>query len=209
MKKLLSWLLALALCLSMFPTAALAEGSSSNGQDDGVIETETQSETVPEPAEEPASTSEPETPAEPEPSAEAESDPESTGGMTVTAVSGTSNIVGEVFANAFNDPEEDPEARLAALQVYPTESHEPSWYEDTLRLRYLDSEGESGPNYLVYRDSFLIFSEEEGQVYTVLYSMDGATAYVSPAIPHDELEGKTGIVFLKDSGLRRRAGAGG
>ena len=199
MKKLLSWLLALALCLSMFPTAALAEGSSSNGQDDGVIETETQSETVPEPAEEPTSTSEPETPAEPEPSAEAESDPESTGGMTVTAVSGTSNIVGEVFANAFNDPEEDPEVRMAALQAYPTESHEPSWYEDTLRLRYLDSEGESGPNYLVYRDSFLILSEEEGQDYTVLYSMDGVTAYVSPAIPLEELEGKTGIIFLREN----------
>ena len=57
MKKLLSWLLALALCLSLFPTAALAEEDPSTqpgglAQDDSVEEPA--EEPVEEPAEEPA-----------------------------------------------------------------------------------------------------------------------------------------------------------
>ncbi|MBQ4447543.1 MAG: hypothetical protein II897_04540, partial [Clostridia bacterium] len=71
------------------------------------------------------------------------------------AVSNTMNIVGEVLANAFNSIEEDPESTRSLLESYPTEEHEPEYYEASLRIRYL-ADGGDEPNYLVYRDSFLI-----------------------------------------------------
>ncbi|MBR4628746.1 MAG: hypothetical protein IKO47_13835, partial [Ruminococcus sp.] len=71
------------------------------------------------------------------------------------AVSDTMNIVGEVLANAFNSIDEDPERTRSLLESYPTEEHEPEYYEASLRIRYL-ADGGDEPNYLVYRDSFLI-----------------------------------------------------
>ncbi|MBQ1684765.1 MAG: hypothetical protein II072_04595, partial [Clostridia bacterium] len=114
------------------------------------------------------------------------------------AVSGTMNIVGEVLANAFNSIEEDPERTRSLLESYPTEEHEPEYYEDSLRIRYL-ADGEDEPNYLVYRDTFLMIPEEETAGYTVTYSEDGLTAFVAPAIPAEELIGRTGIVFLHEN----------
>ena len=114
------------------------------------------------------------------------------------AVSGTYNIVGQVLANAFNSVGEEPEKRAAALGAYPTEKHEPSYYEGTHRLRYL-ADGGDEPNYLVYRDTFLIIPEDEGANYTIEYSEDGHTAFITPAIPEEALDGKTGVVFLREN----------
>lgn len=114
------------------------------------------------------------------------------------AVSDTMNIVGEVLANAFNSISEDPERTRSLLESYPTEEHEPEYYEDSLRIRYL-ADGEDEPNYLVYRDTFLMIPEEETAGYTVTYSEDGLTAFVAPAIPAEELIGRTGIVFLHEN----------
>ena len=114
------------------------------------------------------------------------------------AVSGTMNIVGEVFANAFNTPAEEMEERRASLERYPTEEHEPAYYEDTLRLRYL-ADGGDEPNYLVYRDSFLIIPEEQSADYETAYSEDGLTVIITPAIPAEALADRTGIVFLHEN----------
>ena len=114
------------------------------------------------------------------------------------AVSGTMNIVGAVLANAFNSMAEDAEATRASFERYPTEEHEPEFYEDTLRLRYL-ADGGDEPNYLVYRDTFLMIPEEEAAGYTVTYSEDGLTAVVTPALSAEALSDRTGIVFLHDN----------
>ena len=82
------------------------------------------------------------------------------------AVSDTMNIVGEVLANAFNSIEEDPESTRSLLESYPTEEHEPEYYEASLRIRYL-ADGGDEPNYLVYRDSFLIIPEEQSADYEI------------------------------------------
>ena len=97
------------------------------------------------------------------------------GEVEYEAVSGTYNIVGQVLANAFNTVGEDPEKRAETLETYPTEEHEPSFYEGTGRIRYLRDGGKE-PNYLVYRDSFLIIPEEETANYTIEYSDDGLIA---------------------------------
>lgn len=114
------------------------------------------------------------------------------------AVSGTMNIVGEVFANAFNCMNEDTEATRASLERYPTEEHDPEYYEESLRIRYL-ADGGDEPNYLVYRDTFLMIPEDEAAGYTITYSDDGLTARITPAINRELLDGKTGIVFLHEN----------
>ncbi|MBR4461395.1 MAG: Cna B-type domain-containing protein, partial [Erysipelotrichaceae bacterium] len=119
--------------------------------------------------------------------------------VTVEAVSGTSNIVGEIFANWINKSEQDSDARETSLKSYPLESHELSYYEGSLRVRYLKGGDENGPNYLVYRDSFLILSEEDGKAYELLFSKDATIAYITPAISAEELKGKSGIVFLREN----------
>ena len=132
---------------------------------------------------------------------EESSDAETSGKVEVHGVSKTNNIVGDVFVNmlnAANDPELDA-LRQESLKKYPLESHELSYYDGTLRVRYLDGGDDEGPNYLVYRDSYLIVSEEESADYEVKYSEDGLTAYVTPAVPADELEGKTGLVLLGEN----------
>lgn len=121
-----------------------------------------------------------------------------------TASSATENIVGEVFANAANEamqrevPDGQESADDPALEAYPTESHDKSYYEGSPRLRTLMSENGAEVGYLVYRDSFLIFSQEESARYELLHSDDGLRASVTPAIDPADLAGKTGIVFLRD-----------
>ena len=136
----------------------------------------------------------------------AEAPPEDTQGYTapasgeveVTAVSGTVNIVGDVFVNMINGTGADEDALRASLEKYPLDRHDPSYYQGTMRLRYLGG-GAKGENYLVYRDSLLILSEEEAKGYTVILSDDSLTAYVYPALPLDRLKGKSGIVLLRES----------
>ena len=135
-------------------------------------------------------------------------DAETSGKVEVHGVSKTNNIVGDVFVNmlnvfvnmlnAANDPELDA-LRQASLEEYPLENHELSYYDGTLRVRYLEGGDDEGPNYLVYRDSYLIISEEESSDYEVKYSEDGLTAYVTPQVPAEELEGKTGLVLLGEN----------
>ena len=114
------------------------------------------------------------------------------------AVSDTMNIVGEVLANAFNSIAEDPERTRSLLESYPTEEHEPGYYEASLRIRYL-ADGGDEPNYLVYRDSFLIIPEERSADYETAYSEDGLTVIITPTIPAEALADRTGIVFLHEN----------
>ena len=126
---------------------------------------------------------------------------ETSGKVEVHGVSKTNNIVGDVFVNmlnAANDPQLDA-LRQASLEKYPLESHELSYYDGSLRVRYLEGGDNEGPNYLVYRDSYLIISEEESSDYEIKYSEDGLTAYVTPPVPAEELEGKTGLVLLGEN----------
>lgn len=120
--------------------------------------------------------------------------------IEVTARSATNNIVGAVLANMVNSyKDEDSEAeKEASLREYPLERHELEYYGDSPRLRIVEGGDSEGSNYFVYRDSYLLISEKESSKYTVSYAEDGTEAYVSPAIPASELEGKTGIVFLTD-----------
>ncbi|MBR0342227.1 MAG: Cna B-type domain-containing protein, partial [Oscillospiraceae bacterium] len=139
----------------------------------------------------------------------AESDNESTGSGTdegmaadvkVKATSRTNNIIGEVFANMFNDGDDEKAKakREASLEEYPFEFHDLDYYGDSLRVRVLEGGDEEGSNYLAYRDSYLLIGEEESGNYSVEFSKDGREAYVSPAIPASELEDKMGVVFLAD-----------
>ncbi len=121
--------------------------------------------------------------------------------LKIKASSMTNNIVGDVFANSLNAAEDKDAgaARDASLEKYPLDSHSRSYYGNSLRVRELDSGGdEDGPNYLVYRNSYLIFSEKESAAYTVESTEDGSTAFVTPAISSDKLKGKHGIVFLSE-----------
>lgn len=45
----------------------------------------------------------------------------------------------------------------------------------------------------------LIFSIQDSANYSVTSSQDGRTAYVTPAIPDDQLEGRIGLIFLKEN----------
>ncbi len=130
--------------------------------------------------------------------AEAAAAPAASDQVEYEAVSGTYNIVGEVLANAFNSIEEDPERTRSLLESYPTEEHEPEYYEASLRIRYL-ADGGDEPNYLVYRDSFLIIPEEQSADYETAYSEDGLTVIITPAIPAEALADRTGIVFLHEN----------
>ena len=139
----------------------------------------------------------------------AESDNESAGSGTdegmaadvkVKATSRTNNIIGEVFANMFNnaDDQKAKAKREASLEEYPIETHDLEYYGDSPRVRILEGGDEEGSNYLVYRDSYLLIGENESSNYSVEFSKDGREAYVSPAIPAEELEDKIGVVFLAD-----------
>lgn len=172
-RKTLALLLAVLTVISCVPVSALISATSDTGSAVSIAETQPT-----------------ETPADPRGSASDE--------IEYEAVSGTMNIVGEVLANAFNSVDEEPEKRAARLEVYPREEHEPSYYEGTLRLRYLNDGGDK-PNYLVYRDTFLIIPEEEAANYTIEYSGDGHTAFVSPALPGESLADKTGVIFLREN----------
>ncbi|MBQ1466032.1 MAG: Cna B-type domain-containing protein, partial [Eubacteriaceae bacterium] len=150
------------------------------------------------PSEEPSSPQEGQPPAE-DPASDNEEGgyTEPSGEVEVTAVSGTVNIVGDVFVNMINRDDSDETFMNSSLEEYPLESHDPSYYDGTYRLRYL--EGGDGKNYLVYRDSFLIVPEEEAKGYTVTLSDDSLTAFVSPAITVEKTHGKTGIVLLREN----------
>ena len=123
---------------------------------------------------------------------------------TMTVVSMTDNIVGGVFAKMFNDAFTSKETGAESskdkqLDVYPIDHHDRSYYGDSPRVRDL-----SNDNYLVYRDSYLLFSEADSATYTISYSDDRLTAYVSPAIALENLKDdsgnlKTGVVFLGQS----------
>ena len=177
-KKYFTLLLAAIMLFASLPVSAMIEAVGKNSSEPVVT-----TEIVDVPASSPAETA----------AAPAASDQ-----VEYEAVSGTMNIVGEVFANAFNTPAEEMEERRASLERYPTEEHEPAYYEDTLRLRYL-ADGGDEPNYLVYRDSFLIIPEEQSADYETAYSEDGLTVIITPAIPAEALADRTGIVFLHEN----------
>ncbi|MBR4634903.1 MAG: hypothetical protein IKO51_00890, partial [Clostridia bacterium] len=177
-KKYFTLLLAAIMLFASLPVSAMIEAVGKNSSEPVVT-----TEIVDVPASSPAETA----------AAPAASDQ-----VEYEAVSGTYNIVGEVLANAFNTVGEDPEKRAETLETYPTEEHEPSFYEGTGRIRYLRDGGKE-PNYLVYRDSFLIIPEEETANYTIEYSDDGLTAIVTPAIPEESLADKTAVVFLREN----------
>lgn len=119
-------------------------------------------------------------------------------GMTreMIAYSTTDNIVGEVFARTLNNAIKSKEAGEESSDnnnhdEYPTDHHERSYYGDSPRVRDLEND-----NYLVYRDTYLLVSEADSKQYSISYSDDKLTAYVSPAFSQEQLTGKTGIVFL-------------
>lgn len=122
------------------------------------------------------------------------------GDVDVDATSETNNIVGDVFANQIKtaDDEEAQKEREASLEEYPLEPRDLEDYGNSQRVRMIEGGDEEGSNYLVYRDSFLLIPEKSGSKYEVVFSEDGTKATVSPAIPADKLEGKTGIVFIRD-----------
>ncbi|MBE6018136.1 MAG: hypothetical protein E7233_11140 [Lachnospiraceae bacterium] len=118
----------------------------------------------------------------------------------IKATSRTNNIIGEIFSNQINmaNAEGEADKRAASLEQYPLEHHELDYYGDSERVRFIDDENKDKPNYLVYRDSFLLISEEESKNYTVLISEEGDKAWISPALSPEILYGKTGLVFLAD-----------
>ena len=116
------------------------------------------------------------------------------------ARSRTKNIIGDVIANMMNqqfanEAEEDGvESEISNLDEYPLDPHERSYYGDSPRVRPIDE-----TNYLVYRDSYLIISQEESANYDVRWSENKSTAYVTPAVSPDDLEGKTGLILLEEN----------
>ena len=121
--------------------------------------------------------------------------------VDTTAVSETNNIVGDVFVNAINtaDDKEAQTEREESLEEYPLESHNRTYYGLSNRVRKIGDAENGESNYLVYRDSYLIISQKNGEKYEVGFSEDGTCAVISPAIPESKLEGKTGIVFLREN----------
>ena len=172
-KKTIALLLALLTIISMVPASAVLAITSISGDPVEITERQGAAPSSARPAADP-------------------------GEVEYEAVSGTYNIVGEVLANAFNSIEEDPERTRSLLESYPTEEHEPEYYEASLRIRYL-ADGGDEPNYLVYRDSFLIIPEEQSADYETAYSEDGLTVIITPAIPAEALADRTGIVFLHEN----------
>ena len=123
----------------------------------------------------------------------------------IKAESATENIVGEVFANTANDAMAKAEQKGKEILKEPVlketaqESHDETYYEGSPRLRSLDDTSGNHLGFLVYRDSFLMISQEESTGYNVAWSEDKRTAYVTPAIDLAALEGIDGIVFLSDN----------
>ena len=117
--------------------------------------------------------------------------------IEMKAASNTNNMVGRLFAEYFTDSYNRQENGESPAKYnfddYPWEHHERSWYGDSLRVRDL-----SDGKYLVYRDSLLLVSKADSADYSVSYSEDERTAYVTPAFAEEELSGKTGIIFLAD-----------
>ena len=121
--------------------------------------------------------------------------------IDMDAASETNNIVGDVFVNAVNtaDDKEAQKERKESLEEYPLEPHNRTYYGLSKRVRDIGDAESGESNYLVYRDSYLILPQKDGKKYEVGFSEDGMNAVVSPAIPESELEGKTGVVFLRDN----------
>ncbi len=92
------------------------------------------------------------------------------------------------------------EDRKEALRLdqYPRDPHDLSYYGDSPRVRYLETAEGNDQNFLVYRDSFLILSEKESESYTVEMSEDKRSAVVTPSIAQEDMDGKDGIVFLRE-----------
>ena len=129
-------------------------------------------------------------------------DPSDQMGMTVDlqSESQTDNVIGDAFENmaeTITARMNGEEVEGPDLDQYPLEDHDLSYYGDSLRVRNIDEPGTENPNYLVYRDSLLLISEEDSLNYTVEMAEDKRSASISPAIPQEMLEGKEGIVFLK------------
>ena len=135
---------------------------------------------------------------EPEPVPEQPSDGPTTE-TEITVVSRTENIVGDVFARMFTQDEAEQKTLKKELAEYPREHHELSYYKDSSRVRYLKGGEGEDRNYLVYRDSYLLISEEDSLLYKVDVSEDGTSATVSPAVFPERLDNKTGIVFLGEN----------
>ena len=112
------------------------------------------------------------------------------------ASSNTNNIVGQIFANWVNGLYKDIQEQ--SLAEYPLDPHERAYYGDSLRVRDLAGKDGATDNFLVYRDTYLIISEEESGKYEVGFSADGTEACITPAIPEKDISGKTGIIFLRE-----------
>ena len=116
------------------------------------------------------------------------------------------SVVSRVFINMINrsiermNDGEDPEEEDRLLKEYPMEERPLAEYGDSPRLRILDETGNGGEtNYLVYRESILVIPQGEAAEYTVTYSGDRRTATLTPAVPAEELAGRTGVVLAGDT----------
>ena len=113
-------------------------------------------------------------------------DPELTAEVT------SDSVISQAFANLINQANGDP----SLLEKYPLDPHELDEYGDSIRVRLLPGNTEENPAYLVYREDLYLIPQAEAAACTVTQSEDGRTALITPALPEEALEGKTGIVLL-------------
>ena len=110
----------------------------------------------------------------------------------LTAEVTSDSVISQAFANLINQANGDP----SLLEKYPLDPHELEEYGDSIRVRRLPGDTEEKPAYLVYREDLYLIPQAEAAAYTVTRSEDGRTAVITPALPEEALEGKTGIVLL-------------
>ncbi len=130
------------------------------------------------------------------------------------------SLVAQVFANMVNEAAARPPLAEGeswvdpSLEEYPLDPHELKEYGASPRVRLLVEMEDQGPileamergtldlilerepNYLVYRDTLLLISQEEAADYALDMAADRRSALLKPAISPEELEGKTGVVLL-------------
>ena len=84
----------------------------------------------------------------------------------------TNNIVGEVITESINNMQENDKTGDAStinnLDEYPMDPHDLSCYGDSPLVRELGN-----GNYLVYRDSYLLISQEDRANFAITYSRSG------------------------------------
>ncbi len=182
MKKMMALLITVTLIVGIMPLNALALETDPAVAEEGTEQTDESGTEVP---------------------TETMSEEQTTVTVEKQYVSATNNMIGGVFIKMLNESSSSDGAKTAEelfnLTEYPWDHHDLSYYGNSPRVRYLGNANDPNANYLVYRDTFLIFSEADSNNYTISFSADGKTAYITPSIPAADLSGKTGIVFLADN----------